>query len=731
MFRMYKVSGGNVVIRHLSIYAWAEFKIIFFLTINLYQLSIMSTLTAEQVSKINRIFANHENVLALAAANDPKIGDLLGQFQTVLKNPTLTKQQLYLAALKYQKAKAKAPEPDPIEDLVDDGLDEDGNSEDAAEDGDDFEESEHQDDELDELDIEQEEQTPVAKAPFTKAPPAQSQPAATSKPFTPVVVDEADLVDDDFYCEDIDLKEVEEAPSVKASTPSRPKSNATTSIKDGVNTINRYLLMRNGSYELTNPNSIKTSWDFTVTTNPEEIMLKFILGTKYDDYMKTFTSFHKFVDGLIKSHKCLFNEKSKKYFTVKEVGTAGNKTIENINYIAKDLKENSKTHTPEAKDKSFPLPENELAEYAKFHNAFNTTFKVGAKDIPEGSSLLGLLLTDVVKTPFVFDMKFLLEHELINPQVPSEFLHSTYGIPTNASLVDKDKVNVKLAKWWKSEIVRQTKDATPTKQRKIASEYKQMCELLASFRGTSFNTLIPKIWKLHTCLLFHPILIKKSTNDNPFGMYLWARARGALSLVQNPSEIVRAWQNILSSYCMFCAFMFGAPMSKCISNAVAALVKHKESLKLFSNELYTISWMFTPLMVGGRDLAYKSVENVSKVQYSATVSEYFSSFANSDEDTNFNTMNWLYYVVNEDRETSNKTLSLLQHAIDEHVNKPDEAPKKKAAKVETKVEEVPAPESKPDEAPKKKAAKVETKVEEAKPKETDVLINFGDDEENA
>ena len=146
---------------------------------------------------------------------------------------------------------------------------------------------------------------------------------------------------------------------------------------------------------------------------------------------------------------------------------------------------------------------------------------------------------------------------------------------------------------------------------------------------------------------FPIIYNKKLTTD--LKQKLWLQA---LENVQNynenneNNELTQIWEKILSSRYIYYIMMHGFPESQLFKKYFEAFISNIQHLKLFSTILYPISFLFTPFMLGLKNIKINVKKGCGKVKYFNMMEDIIED--NHKDLYDYDQLNWLYYLLEKD-----------------------------------------------------------------------------------
>lgn len=145
---------------------------------------------------------------------------------------------------------------------------------------------------------------------------------------------------------------------------------------------------------------------------------------------------------------------------------------------------------------------------------------------------------------------------------------------------------------------------------------KQALAYHSAFSKSCFtiNTFKTMIWHLyqHRMLIVNGLSIVERKAA-------WVKAYNALKSINVPvedsevTEIVNAWSNMLSSKPIYDIIMNGAPAIAPVTKLLKDIITHPVSIRLYARVLYPISFLFTPFMMGEKDVANGILANAKPV----------------------------------------------------------------------------------------------------------------------
>lgn len=188
--------------------------------------------------------------------------------------------------------------------------------------------------------------------------------------------------------------------------------------------------------------------------------------------------------------------------------------------------------------------------------------------------------------------------------------------------------------------------------------YIKLLDQISFDKPLSLTSLAVKIFDNRNGITNHAKLTAKMKKD------MWLTALTNVANIEKPTEHQKLWKHILESRFMFNIFMNGAVPSKWVHTGLITMLKNTETIKMAMNELYPISFTFTPFMCGSDKAEYDDEFKASKLN--KTIKEYFTSILTDDNESHkYNDCAWIYYVLKDSGKTelNNKTVALLEYVV--------------------------------------------------------------------
>lgn len=275
-----------------------------------------------------------------------------------------------------------------------------------------------------------------------------------------------------------------------------------------------------------------------------------------------------------------------------------------------------------------------------------------------------LMDTDLIYTVDAFNYKWITTEQYMRGSMVldgmcKEKLHTTIGIVGDISEDNLDKTlrNIETSK-------------------RDEKQYPVLYySLISSIRGINRTNIMKHcldIFNNRSAICSH----NKLTQDMKKSM--WLAALNNLEQMDSRDETQTMWYRILQSKCMYQIFMNAVPEAAWMTKGLASLIKSRRTLEMAISELYPISFLFTPFMLGIDTSRAKS----SDMKTFKTYYDMMISFEHYDE-MEYSKLSWLYYPLKWNGRRShgeiiyNDTVAILKDIIDSAAS-PKPKPKAKA-----------------------------------------------------
>lgn len=328
-----------------------------------------------------------------------------------------------------------------------------------------------------------------------------------------------------------------------------------------------------------------------------------IKGVNVTEYLEKYDSYIEAINEFKKNN--VIYPKNGKLFS-KKVGSK----LELTYHTTEDCKKS----TP-VTDEAFIEAYTEWSEYLKSLDLKSSNRKVLFE------TAIKILSSPIMHTPYILSPDVAVKIGLVN----SDFCFTKFNIPS--SEFNNREIELELIREFTDNIKH---DAM------VAFTLKQKGGVVSSY--SSYASHVKTIWNYREGVVYS----KELTED--IKLKCWYAAKLNIENIKDssvPRAIVQAWENILSSPFCYYVFMYGIEENEFISSALEQLFK--VSVKLFAEELYPISFLTTVFMFGSANSGSTKI-----------VKDYFNNLIIDSSS------NWIYYLINHESESYNKTLSIVE-----------------------------------------------------------------------
>ena len=264
----------------------------------------------------------------------------------------------------------------------------------------------------------------------------------------------------------------------------------------------------------------------------------------------------------------------------------------------------------------------DMAEALKSWNEYNKKLDVKSKKLISPVTF-EILQSPLMHTPFILSVASAVDSGITN----TEFCYEKFDVPVS-ELNDREK-ELEAVKTYGEALIDEKAEGI---------EVRKTCLSISAI--TRFATNSRTIWKHRNGILhvadFTDELKKKC----------WMQAKANMDNMETNEKnevIVKSWRNILASPFCYYIFMYGVEEGAYITLCINDLLK--DSIKLFTEELYPISFIATPFMCGAEEIEFEP-----KCKYS----EYYVKLGYIQENSN-----WFYFLLNHEEASFNKSIATI------------------------------------------------------------------------
>lgn len=223
-----------------------------------------------------------------------------------------------------------------------------------------------------------------------------------------------------------------------------------------------------------------------------------------------------------------------------------------------------------------------------------------------------------------------------------------------------------------------------SKYKPFAPDYALLFVDIKKFNGSNYGRLCKTIYNHREPIVKH----EKLTKDLKMSAWLQAYSNikeinSLISIDDKEQRLVYdCWENVLGSKYAYKIVMNYLPACEMFKKSFELLIQHPLSVKLYETALYPISFVFTPNMLGKRDFeANINCFNKTVATYKRNLQIEMEKFGLvSNNASNYNDFNWLYYFNKSD--IRNQMITLLHQAV-ALVDTPTETKKKSETTADT------------------------------------------------
>lgn len=360
----------------------------------------------------------------------------------------------------------------------------------------------------------------------------------------------------------------------------------------------------------------------------------------YNDYMK---AREKYLDAIDKFKKSMKGKKLVYDFEIFKRKPKYNAYEYTLAHESKDKKDRKQKDTVVLKDESITKV---------FDSFYETVDKMKVSKTLTKAEVMDLMKSDLIHTIETLDYSTYSKNKelriLITDFVKEE-CDFTLGIFGGSQTIDIDETLNNFEKDNKHE----------DKKHEDKRAYSNLLDQMSFNKSLSLTSLAVKIFDNRNGITNHAKLTSKMKKD------MWLTALTNVANIEKPTEHQQLWKHILESRFMFNIFMNGAVPSKWVHTGLTTMLKNTETIKMAMNELYPISFTFTPFMCGSDKAEYEDEFKASNLN--KTIKEYFASILTDDTESNkYDKCAWIYYVLKDkDDKTAlnNKTVALLEYVV--------------------------------------------------------------------